>query len=131
VFIITRVQLVAEGQGEGYAVYDARVGGVQLPAQAGCPVSGCQVAPGLPPVFATPPSSTFEGVGNFPPPAPAAGVKTKPKAKAKALTRAQKLTRALKACRRERRAARRACEVQGRRRYAKVSNAKKHAKGRS
>jgi hypothetical protein len=129
VFIVTRAQLVAAGQGETFAVYDARVGGVQPPAQAGCPVGGCQVAPGLPPVFSTPPSSTFEGVGNFPPATPVSG-STKAKPKAKVLTRAQKFAGALKACRRKQRRARHSCEAQARRRYAK-SKAKKRAKGRS
>jgi WD40-like Beta Propeller Repeat len=127
VFIISRAQLVEEGQGETYAVYDARVDGARPPAQAGCPAGGCQVAPGLPPVFSTPPSSTFEGVGNFPPASLSSG-SVKAIAKAKVLTRAQKLAGALRVCRRARGRARRSCDAQARRRYARVSKAKKHAK---
>jgi hypothetical protein len=126
VFMITRAQLLPEEQGETYAVYDARVDGAQPPAQAGCPTTGCQIPPGLPPIFATPPSSTFEGVGNFPPPTPsAAKAKAKPKVKAKVLTRAQKLMKKLRECKRKRVSARRSCEAQAHKRYGPISKAKK------
>ena len=36
------------------------------PAQAGCVGHGCQGVPPAPPIFATPASVTFNGVGNFP-----------------------------------------------------------------
>jgi hypothetical protein len=130
VFIITRSELLQDGQSETYAVYDARVGGAQPVAAAGCPATGCQGVPVAPPVFATPPSSTFNGVGNFSSPTPTT-VKSKPAVKA--LTRAQKRARALRACAHKRGRARRTCEAAARRRYkvkAKRTSSKKPAKGR-
>jgi hypothetical protein len=79
VFFVTREQLVAQDGDEDEHVYDARVGAVQPLAAVACTISGCQGAPVAPPVFATPASVTFAGVGNFPAPSPA--VKPKPKSK--------------------------------------------------
>jgi hypothetical protein len=70
VFIETRAKLVPQADGERWAVYDARVGATQPPAEPQCTGSGCQGIPAAPPIFATPSSVTFNGVGNFPPPAP-------------------------------------------------------------
>jgi hypothetical protein len=82
-FIITRARLTPADQSDFYEVYDARVGGsppVQPPA---CTGTGCQGVPAPPPTFATPPSATFDGVGNFAPPPPAKPTqKSKPKPKA-------------------------------------------------
>ncbi len=64
VFIITRAQLAVEGN-ENFNLYDARVGGVPPISPAVCTGSGCQGAPPAPPIFATPASATFNGVGNF------------------------------------------------------------------
>jgi hypothetical protein len=52
-------------------VYDVRVDGRQPPTPPQCSGTGCQGVPGPPPIFATPASVTFNGVGNFAPPAPA------------------------------------------------------------
>jgi hypothetical protein len=71
VFFISRAQLVPADRGnEGDVVYDARVDGGQPPAQPACEGTGCQGVPPTPPIFATPSSVTFNGIGNFPPPAP-------------------------------------------------------------
>jgi NHL repeat len=70
VFIVTRADLVARDRGEAFQVYDVRVGAVQPPAESACTGTGCQGVPAAPPIFATPSSVTFNGVGNFPPPAP-------------------------------------------------------------
>ncbi len=70
VFLGTRAQLVPRAQGETYEVYDARVGAVMEPVPPVCTGAGCQGVPGAPPIFATPSSVTFNGVGNFPPPSP-------------------------------------------------------------
>ena len=94
VFIISRDHLVEAGQGEEFAMYDARVGGVEPTVPPACTGTGCQGVPAPPPTFATPPSVTFTGVGDFPPPAPSTATKTKPKP----LTNPQKLHAALKAC---------------------------------
>jgi hypothetical protein len=118
VFIITRAQLLVGGQSETYAVYDARVDGASPPAQAACPAGGCQLAPEVPPVFATPASSTFEGVGNFPP-APLTKAKAKSKVPAvKVPMRAQRLEGALRACAKKHGRTRRSCEARARKRYA-------------
>ena len=68
-FVITRAQLASGDQNEAFDLYDARVGGVVPPRPPECTGSGCQGAPASAPVFATPPSVTFNGVGNLPEPA--------------------------------------------------------------
>jgi hypothetical protein len=68
VFFVTHAQLSAVDTDQASDIYDARVGGgfvgVVPPA---CTGTGCQGVPAAPPVFATPASVTFEGVGNFSP----------------------------------------------------------------
>jgi hypothetical protein len=80
VFFVTHAQLSAVDTDQAADVYDARVGGgfvgVVPPA---CTGTGCQGVPAAPPVFATPASVTFEGVGNFSPSETV--VETVPKAK--------------------------------------------------
>jgi hypothetical protein len=76
VFFVTRAQLVPADRNDLDDLYDARVGGVQPPAAPACSGSGCQGVPPTPPIFATPASATFNGVGNFPPPSPPAPTKT-------------------------------------------------------
>jgi hypothetical protein len=112
VFFTTRGKLVPEDENENIDVYDARVGATSPPASPQCTGTGCQGVPSAPPVFATPPSATFNGVGNFAPPS-SAPVKAKPKP----LTRAQKLAKALKACRKKAKRKRAACERQARAKY--------------
>jgi hypothetical protein len=70
VFMITRAQLVSQDLDENVKVYDVRVDGATLLPPPGCSGTGCQAVPGSPPVFATPSSVTFNGVGNFLPPSP-------------------------------------------------------------
>ncbi len=65
VFLVTRAQVVAEDQNEAFDLYDARVGGVKPVTPPQCTGTGCQGVPSPPPTFATPPSVTFNGVGNF------------------------------------------------------------------
>jgi hypothetical protein len=138
VFVISRTELVPGDPYDSFAVYDARVGGVQPPTPAQCSGTGCQGVPPAPPIFATPASVTFDGVGNFPPPS-GTSVSGKGVAKAKSLTRAQKLASALKACRKKPMRKRAVCEAQARKRYPTKSSAKKakkigvkkSAKGRS
>ncbi|MGA9285684.1 MAG: hypothetical protein WBV85_09600 [Solirubrobacteraceae bacterium] len=82
VFFMTRQKLVEQDQNELYDVYDARIGVQVPPTPSACTGSGCQGAPGAPPVFATPSSVTFAGVGNLPAPTkPAANAKKKSKHK--------------------------------------------------
>lgn len=70
VFFVTRAQLVPADRNDLDDLYDARVGGVQPAAAPACSGTGCQGLPPTPPIFATPASATFNGVGNFPPPSP-------------------------------------------------------------
>ncbi len=82
-FIITRARLTPSDRNELYEVYDARVGGSSPAQPPACTGTGCQGVPAPPPTFATPPSATFNGVGNFAPPPPAPPThKSKPKPKA-------------------------------------------------
>ncbi len=83
VLLVTRAQLVPQDRNENDDLYDVRIGGVQPLSPSVCTGTGCQGVPSAPPLFATPPSVTFDGVGNFEPPPPAPAVKPKPKAKAK------------------------------------------------
>ena len=82
VFIITRAKLVAADEDDLYDLYDVRVNGTIPSLPPTCTGTGCQGVPGAPPIFATPSSATFEGVGNFPP-SQESKVKPKPKKKAK------------------------------------------------
>ena len=65
VFVVTRAKLLAADDNELFDLYDVRVDGYQPIAPPACTGSGCQGLPGAPPIFATPSSVTFEGVGNF------------------------------------------------------------------
>jgi hypothetical protein len=114
VFFVTRAQLASQDRNFNVDLYDARVNGGFFPLTASeCSGSGCQGVPPAPPIFATPSSVTFNGVGNFPAPIPLAG-----KVTVKSLTSAQKLAKALKVCRKKVRKQRAECEKQARRRYA-------------
>jgi hypothetical protein len=126
VFVISRAPLVPGSPYDSFDLYDARVGGVQPLAPPACSGTGCQGVPPAPPIFATPASVTFGGLGNFPPPVTSTGVSGKSKPKAKRSTRAQKLANALKACRKDKHA-RTACERRARRRYGSEANAKRSA----
>ena len=64
VFIVTRAQLVPQDGNENFDLYDARVGAVQPLSPSACSGTGCQGVPPAPPIFATPSSATFNGVGN-------------------------------------------------------------------
>jgi hypothetical protein len=116
VFIISRTELVPGDPYDSFDVYDARVEGVQPLAPPACSGTGCQGVPPAPPIFATPASVTFNGVGNFPPPLGTAG--SGKGSRIKVLTRAQKLAGALKACRKQHRQKRTVCETRARKRYA-------------
>jgi hypothetical protein len=99
-FFGTHAQLAPQDTDFSGDIYDARVdGGFVGITPAQCTGTGCQGVAAAPPIFATPASVTFEGVGNFPAGSGTrATTKPKPKIKKKALTRAQKLERALRTC---------------------------------
>ena len=112
VFFITRQSLLPEDQDQLVDLYDVRQGGgFPQPSVTACTGTGCQGVPGSPPAFATPSSATFNGIGNYPPP-PVTHATSKP------LTRAQKLAKALKACKKQSRRKRAACERHARRALA-------------
>ncbi len=67
VFITTRSKLTSNDGDEAYNLFDVRAHGERPIEEGVCTGTGCQGAPAPPPTFATPPSVTFEGVGNFPP----------------------------------------------------------------
>ena len=69
VFLVTRSELVEKDKNEYNDVYDVRVGAVEPAASPHCTGAGCQGVPAAPPIFATPSSVTFNGVGNVTPPA--------------------------------------------------------------
>lgn len=79
-FFTTRERLAPQDMNENMDLYDARVNGGFTGFSLACTGTGCQGVPPAPPIFATPSSVTFNGVGNFQVPAAAA---TKPKAKPK------------------------------------------------
>ena len=65
VFFTTREQLLPTASGESVKLYDARVNGGIPEFPLACTGTGCQGVPPASPIFATPASVTFGGVGNF------------------------------------------------------------------
>jgi hypothetical protein len=120
VFIATRAKLAQEDDNEMYDLYDVRADAVPPVSPPACTGTGCQGVPAAPPVFATPPSVTFSGVGNFPP----SSTVVKSTVKKKVLTRAQKLAQALRACEAKRGKQRAMCEKRARTRYGAKTKAK-------
>jgi hypothetical protein len=118
-FVATRAQLSPEDRNDAFDLYDARVDGMQPVTAPSCTGTGCQGVPAPPPVFATPSSATFSGVGNLPPPTPEPAPTTKSKPKAKTPTRAQELVTALKACHKKKGAKRASCEASARKRFGR------------
>ncbi len=122
VFFRSNQQLVPQDTQEGQIViYDARVDG-GFPSPSSPPpcttADACREAPSpQPSIYGAPSSATFSGVGNFTPPAPSA-------VKPRALTRAQKLAAALKACKRDKSKSKRAkCEETAHKKYATAKKA--------
>lgn len=132
VFFGTADELLAQDKGTNVVVYDARVGGgfpaPTSPAPCG---SGDSCKPPPSPqssIFGTPASGTFSGPGNVPP-ASMPGVV--PKKKTAGQLRAERLKRALKACRKaESKRKRAACERSARKRYGASKTRKASNKGR-
>jgi hypothetical protein len=118
VFFTHRGELNGAGVPGKVSLFDARAGGGFLESSSACAGTGCQGVPPAPPGYATPASSTFTGIGNF---VPSGQVKVT------RLTRAQRLAKALKACKRRRRKGKRlVCERQARKQYGAAK-----AKGKS
>jgi hypothetical protein len=81
VFIVTRANLDGSDEDGAFDAYDVRLGAQQPPVAPLCTGTGCQGIPSAQPIFATPSSVTFEGVGNFAAPGKQAKAKPKPKKK--------------------------------------------------
>jgi hypothetical protein len=129
VFIESRAELAPQDKGEQVQVFDAHVCTSEAPCPRettlSCTGTGCQGVPSAPPSFATPSSVTFNGPGNFPPLAPPKPPKPKPP------TRAQKLAKALRDCKKHRsRTPHKRCERQARKRYGPTKADKAAREGR-
>jgi len=116
---------------EAYAVYDARVpqpGERVSSSPSACQDSQCQGPAPTSPALELPASATFSGPGNL---APSGGVSvaTPTKPPSKPLTRAQKLARALRICKKKRGKTRHSCEAQARRRYGTQRSASPRKRG--
>jgi hypothetical protein len=123
VFFSTFDPLVAQDVDSQADVYDARVdGGFPAAAAAGvCEGEACQGALAVSPSLVGPGSVSGVGGGNLTGKPPVAGGSSP---KARPLTRAQRLTDALRVCRRERRKRERvACEARAHTRFGTTSNA--------
>jgi hypothetical protein len=136
VFFLSGERLVHSDLDTAVDLYDAHecTGVSPCPGELESP-PGCVTADSCragvspaPSIFGAPASSTFSGEGNTKP-APAAPVK-KPKTAAE--IKAEKLTRALKTCKRDRKKGKRhACEVAARKKYGKKVVKKKKKVSRS
>jgi hypothetical protein len=113
-FFRTAAELLPSVGDTQYGIYDARVdGGFPLVSAApGCEGQGCRRERSSAPAFESPGTTSAPGVAVRP-----AVLRGPPKAKPKVLSRAERLTRALRACRRGARRRRAACERAARRRY--------------
>jgi hypothetical protein len=129
VFFLSAAQLSLQDTDAALDIYDAHVCSTApgcAPQAIGAPspcvtTDSCRSAPTPQPgIFAAPASQTFSGAGN-------PTVEGASKAPPKPLTRAQKLKRALAACKKKPKAKRAQCVRQARKRYGPV---KKKAKGK-
>jgi hypothetical protein len=129
IFFFTRQSMVGQDQDVNADMYDARVNGgiaAQNPPAPPAPCAGeaCRGSPGSPPLLGvSSTNATFSGSGNL---APALTQPVSTPA-TKSLTRAQKLAKALKACKKKPKKQRAVCEKQARKQYAP---AKKKDKGK-
>jgi hypothetical protein len=123
VFFLTLSRLTSQDTDTALDIYDAHVCSAFVPCVIP-PVSpppcssgdGCKGAPALQPtIFGAPASATFNGTGN----APAAG--PGPVVKRRSVSRAQKLARALRSCRRLPKRRRQVCERKAKRLYGAKS----------
>ncbi len=114
VFFMTSDGIAAGDRDGAYDVYDARVprpGDVPPPEELPCDGAVCQGAPSVPQLLGQPASETFNGAGNLVPVPPGRSAD-------RSLSRAQKLARALRACRSHgNRLVRRRCEQRARGKY--------------
>jgi hypothetical protein len=134
VFFLTASPLSLSDSDQSYDVYDAHACTGLSPcastvvAPPPCTTAdSCRAAPTpQPAIFGAPASATFSGAGNVTPGAPTT-VTTKKKTAAE--LKAEKLAKALKVCRKDKKKSKRAtCETQARRKYAAKPKSKQKAK---
>jgi hypothetical protein len=120
VFLATHTQLVPQDKDELGDIYDARIdGGFAAVAQPSNCVSDCQTAVSVAPMFGTPASVSFVGVGD-------AQRQVVPAVKkSKQAARKRKLAKALKVCARKSKKRRARCRARARARYAKMSHVRR------
>jgi hypothetical protein len=120
VFFNTAQRMVSADSDNAVDLYDARMqGGIpsqSTPPVAPCEGDDCQGPANGAPTFSAPASSTFAGAGNGPP----ASLQPAAKKRSKGLTRAQRLSQALRSCQKQRKGKRVACERRARRRYGPI-----------
>jgi hypothetical protein len=124
VFFKTADRLVPQDTDSQQDIYDARIGGgfPPPPVSTPCREEACQGSPGAAPSFGAPSSTTFSGAGNLAPP-PAT---VPPNPKTAAQIKAEKLAKALKVCKKDKKKAKRTnCEKQARKRFGTAKQAKK------
>jgi sugar lactone lactonase YvrE len=127
-FFITYSKLLPQDFDNAPDVYDAHECTTNVPCYPTSPAvppvcatgDACKAAPTpQPSLFGPAPSATFSGVGNVSPPRPGAGVR------AKSLTHAQKLARALRACRKRSPKQRATCRRAARKRFGPAAGSHK------
>jgi hypothetical protein len=124
VFFTSGDSLVAQDGDTQLDIYDARTGG-GFPAPVSpvvCEGEACQGSPAPAPLFGSVGSAATAGGGNLPPPPVSTTTGSKPAPRS--ATPAQKLAKALKACRKKPRRQQALCRSQARKRYAGKSAAK-------
>ena len=131
VFFMTYSRLVSQDYDTSDDMYDAHecTGSspcfpVQLPQPPACTTAeACRAAPTpQPAIFGAPTSATFEGVGNV------TSSETGGTPKAKVLTRAEKLTKAIKACKSKPKKKRAGCEKRAKAQYGSTKPRKAASK---
>jgi DNA-binding beta-propeller fold protein YncE len=137
VFFLTAAQLVATDRDNNFDVYDARVCTASSPCLKPPPPppapcgneASCRPPAPSPQGFEVPASATFSGPGNL---AKQETLAVTPKSKPKPLTKAQKLAKALKSCKKKYKHAKKkrvACEKQAKKKYG-PKKASKHKTGK-
>jgi hypothetical protein len=123
----TTTQLVAQDKDKLQDIYDARIdGGFPAPTpEPSCAGEACQGSPSSAPTFGALGTQSFTGGGNQTAPRFKEVLEPETKPKSKPLTEAQKLSKALNACRARNRLKRRrlSCEKAARKRYTSTRKA--------
>ena len=119
VFFLTAARLTSQEADGSLNVYDARACTIESPCLSPpgapslpCAGESCKAAPSMQRTSESPPTATFSGAGDL------VAAPSKPAAKPAPLTRAQRLAKALKACRKiKNKKQRAACKSRAKKRY--------------